>query len=175
MRRSFAYSVVQPNEDRVRADVARIVEGFPVKSVELQPWDMGGFRVHVHLDLPEEVEHVRRDVEALARQFPGGEAVRVKDTLSFADISWEPFTRRDICLGEYVEVIGPKGMAVIWQLFDECRVYMGPLNYDPRGPWALGSDAELSPAVARVLNFVVNGVLPDDWQGRDERSPTHAP
>jgi hypothetical protein len=35
LRRTFAYSVTQPDEQRVREDVAVIIAGFPVKVLEL--------------------------------------------------------------------------------------------------------------------------------------------
>lgn len=166
MRRSFAYSIGQPDEAVVRADVARIVEGFPVKRVDLQPWESGGFHVRVELDLPEEVEHVRRDVEAVVREFPGGQAVEVKDSGPFGDISWPPFSTRDICLGEYVTVLGSKRQAIVWQLFDECRYVMGPADYNLRDPWFQDSCPELRTAVLRVLDFVVNGIFHE--HGRHE-------
>lgn len=164
MRRSFAYSVAQPSEQKVRADVADIVVGFAVKCIDLQPWDAGGFHVRVELDLPEDAEHVRRDVEALIREHPGATAITVEDSVPFADISWQPFSTRDICLGEYVEVRGSNRQAILWQLFDECRFVMGPADF-VSGTWSEGASPTLRLAVTKVLDFLVNGVVPETAEG----------
>jgi hypothetical protein len=164
MRRSFGYSTGQTDEAKARAALEEVARGFPVKNAEIRPWvdeicpsKRHGFHVRVELDLPEDVEHMRQDVDALVRGVLGAEEIAVARSVPFADLGWQPFTTRDVCLSEYVDLIGRLRYSVLWRLDGETRLFAGPLDLSSKERCIMGTEPKLRDAVSRVVRYVLEG------------------